>query len=144
MIGRADAQYFHRATHQRQDDRVDTNWSGTKHQDGVANGNVATLNCMERGRQRASAGHKQFRLSIHSNTARARLQINLFGPTAAQPVIQSVSDAVDFSLRASRRGFRHQAIPTGVARSMHIEKRYTIALAKLIAFNVEQLPANFT
>ena len=97
---------------------------------------------MQRGRQGAATGHERFRLSVEANAARAGLEIDLLGPTAAQPIVHSVSDAVDFSLWTAGRGFGNQAIPAGVAGAMHVEKGYAIAFAERLAFNVQQFAAN--
>lgn len=109
---------------------------------GVANRNVSALDCVQRGWQSAATRHKRFMSSIELDAARARLQINLFSPAAAQSVIEPVRDAINFALRTARRGFGDQTEPAGVARSMHIEKGDAIAFTKLLAFDVEQRPAN--
>src|SRR5205807_6174357 len=57
-------------------------------------------------------------------------------------VIESVGDSVNLSLRTTSGGFRHETIPTGVARAMHIEKGDAIAFAKFAAFDIEEVTAN--
>ena len=64
------------------------------------------------------------------------------GPTAAESVIETVSDAINFSLRAARSGFRDETIPAGITRAMNVEKRDAFAFAEPLAFNVEQLAAD--
>jgi len=54
----------------------------------------------------------------------------------AESVIESVSDAVNFSFRTARRRFGHQTEPAGIAGAMHIEKRHAIAFTKGAPFYV--------
>src|SRR5438874_1516827 len=74
---------------------------------------------------------------------RPRLQINLFRPTAAQSIVETIRDAINLPLRAARCGFRHQAVPARVARAMHVEKRDAISLTKWLTVDVEQRATNF-
>src|ERR1051325_3746115 len=97
---------------------------------------------MQGCRLRTAAGHESFDVSFKTDAARVRLQINLLRPASAQSIIESVSDSINFSLRATRRRFRDQAEPTRIASSMHVEKRDAITLAKRAAFNVEKTSAN--
>src|ERR1041385_6915038 len=142
MLRRADTQNSQSAAHQRQNDRVDSHWPRPEHQNRVANGNVGSFDCVQPSRQRAPAAHKQFRLGIKTNTACAGLQVNLLGPTTAQSILQPVRNAIDLSLRTSGCRFGYEAVPTGIAGAVHIEKRDAIAFAKLLAFDVEQLSTN--
>ena len=70
------------------------------------------------------------------------LMVDVRGPSAAESVIEAVRDAINFSLRAARSGFRDEAIPAGVARAMNVEKRDAVAFTETVAFDVEQLAAN--
>src|SRR5437588_9804513 len=99
---------------------------------------------MQRGGQGATSSHESFGVRVETDAARAWLEINLFGPTAAQSVIESVGDSVNLSLRATSCGFRHQTIPTGVARAMHIEKGDAIAFAKRATVYIEHCATNLT
>src|ERR1043165_9510092 len=144
MLRRADTQNSQSAAHQRHNDRVDPNRAGSKYQHGIATGNVGSFDCVQRSRQRAPAAHKQFRLGIKTNTACAGLQVNLLGPTTAQSILQPVRNAIDLSLRTSGCRFGYEAVPTGIAGAVHIEKCDAIAFAKLLAFDVEQLSTNLT
>ena len=92
---------------------------------------------MQRRRQSATAGHESFRIGIETNAAGAGLQINLFSPTAAQAIVETIRDAIDLPLRAARGGFRDQTVPARVARAMHVEKRYAGAFAKGPTFNIK-------
>src|SRR5205807_4984987 len=130
LIGRADGKHSQRATYQRENDRVNADWAGAQHEHGVTNRNFTAFDCMQRGGQGATANHESFGVRVETDAARAWLEINLFGPTAAQPIIEPIGDAVNFSLRTTSCGFRHETIPTGVARAMHIEKGDAIAFAK--------------
>src|SRR5947209_20367817 len=99
---------------------------------------------MQRGGQSATANHESFGVRVETDAARAWLEINLFGPSAAQSIFESVGDSVNFSLRTTSCGFRHETIPTGVARAMHIEKGNAVAFAKFAAFDIEHCATNLT
>src|ERR1051326_1460578 len=142
MIRRADTEHPQRSTHQRQNDRVDAHWTGTQNQYFIANRNLSAFHCMKRGWQGATSRHKSFGIRVQTKAASAGLQINLLGPAAAQSIIQSIGNAINFSLRAARRGFRYQTVPTGVAGSMNVEKRDPIAFVKRVAISVEHRAAN--
>src|SRR5207248_11043646 len=109
----------------------------------VANCDITTFDCVQRRRQSATAGHESFRIGIETNAMRPRLQINLFRPTAAQSIVETIRDAINLPLRAARCGLRHQAVPARVARAMHVEKRDAISLTKFSAMNVAHTSANF-
>jgi hypothetical protein len=64
------------------------------------------------------------------------------GPATAETVIETVSDAINFSLRAARAGFRDETVPAGIARAMNVEKRDALAFIEPFAFNVKQLAAD--
>src|SRR6185369_2470627 len=138
----ADAEHAQRATHQRQHDRVDTDRTRSEHDHRVANLYVAALDCVKRRWQRATAGHEGLWFRIERDTTRSRVDVDMSGPSAAQPVIETVSDAVNFALRAARAGFGDEAIPTRITRAMHVEERDAIIFVESSAFNVEQLAAN--
>src|SRR5678815_1168844 len=108
----ADAEHTQRAAHQRQHDCVDTHRPGSEHEHCVTNLYVATLDRVKRRRQRATAGHERLRCRVERDTTRARFYVDMSGPSATQPVSETVSDAVNFSLRTPRAGFSDEAIPT--------------------------------
>ena len=139
---RPDAKHLQRAAHQRQNDRVDADWAGAQHEHGISHRNLAALHRVQGRRQRAAAGHECLRVSVEADAARAWLQINLFGPTTAESIIESVRDPINFAVWTARRGFRDQTVPASVAGAVHVEKRHAIAFAKLSAFDVAQRAAN--
>src|SRR6185369_9320929 len=108
-----DAKHAQRSTHQCQHDRIDPNRTRSEHEYRVADFYVSTLHCVQRRRQRATTGHKRLRCCVEPDTAGAGFEIDVSGPTAAEPVIETVSDAVNFSLRATCSGFGDEAIPAG-------------------------------
>jgi hypothetical protein len=78
----ADTKRFQRAAHQRQNDRVNADRARAQHQHGVAHRNFSALDRVQRRGQSAAAGHEGFGIGVEPDAARARLQINLFSPSA--------------------------------------------------------------
>ncbi len=72
----------------------------------------------------------------------SRFDVDMSGPSAAESIIKTVSDAVNLSLRAACAGFGDEAIPARITCAMNVEKRDAIAFVESLAFNVEQLTAN--
>src|SRR6184192_2288905 len=105
LNGRTETKHSQRATHQRQNDRVNADWAGAQYEHGVANRNLTAFDCMQRGGQSATSSHESFGIRVETDAARAWLEINLFGPTAAQSIIEAISDPVNFSVRTTRRCF---------------------------------------
>ena len=64
------------------------------------------------------------------------------GPSAAESVIESVRDAVNFSLRTACTGFGDEAVPARIARAVNVEKRDAVAFVESFAFDVEQVAAD--
>jgi hypothetical protein len=94
------------------------------------------------GRQSTATSHERFRFNIETDTERSWFKVNLFRPAAAQPVIKSVCDSIDFSLRAARGSLCDEAVPAGIAGPVHIEKSNSITFTKWVAVDVEQLAAD--
>ena len=85
---------------------------------------------------------KRFRLRIEPDATRSRFDVDVRGPSAAESIIKTVSDAVNFSLRAACSGFCDEAIPARITRAMNVEKRDAVAFAESFAFDVEQFAAD--
>jgi len=86
--------------------------------------------------------NKRFRLGVESDTARARLEINLLGPAAAKAIIQPVGDSINPAVWTARCCFGNQTVPAGIAGSVHIEKGDAITFPKRPAFDINQRPVN--
>src|SRR6185369_11771366 len=113
-----------------------------EHEHCVADLYVSTFDCMQRCRQSTTTGHKRLRCCVERNATCAGFEVDVSGPTAAEPVIESVSDAVNLSLRAACTGFADEAIPARIARAMNVEKCDAVAFVEPFAFNVEELTAD--
>ena len=83
--------------------------------------------------------HKILGRGVKPDATCARFNVDVSGPTAAESVIKTVSDAINLSLRAAGAGLCHETVPTGITRAMYVEKCDSFAFAEPLAFNVKQL-----
>src|SRR5215212_5848274 len=119
VLRRAYTQNPQRPAHQREDDNREPDRPAAQHQHGVSQRHFRTLDRVQGCRQRAAPGHELFEINLsESYAARVRLEVEFLRPPAGQPVRQPVSDAVNFTVRAARRGLRDETVPAGVASAM--------------------------
>ena len=96
--------------------------------------------CSARSRRRCTCARSRSRGS--RSRLRARLEPDLPRPSRLAALARGERDAVDLARGTARRGFRDEAVPARAARSVDVEERGDVALAKGHAVDVAHLAAD--
>ncbi len=112
--------------------------TGAEHDDGLIETNLGAIDRMKCRHQTAAAADERLGSQTlgQPDHLHARLDPDLFGPSAQRPVVGAVGDAVDLARGAPGALPRDEALVAGAAGLVDVEEGDQVALAKGDALDV--------